>query len=62
MKTFLKWTLFVLFTVAAIAAGTYCLAQYFNSQSPSSDEEEKSQTGKAIAKSFNRHYTKLNLS
>ena len=61
MKNILKWTFLVLAAVAAMAAGMYCLAQYFDSKELSSDEEAQSHRDKPANKAHNRHYTKLTL-
>lgn len=62
MKKIIQWTVFVLVAVAAMAAGMYCLAQCLDSKEPSSGKEAKDASGKSSAKSFTRHYIKLNLS
>ena len=61
MKNILKWTLLILGAAIAIAAGMYCLAQYLDSKEQPDDSDTDKMTFKNVSKSFNRHYTKLNL-
>ena len=61
MKNILKWTLIILIAVVAMAAGMFCLAQYLDTKKPADDKTDYS-ASKPITKTFNRHYTKLNLS
>lgn len=60
MKKIIKWTLFILIASAAMAAGMFALAQYLDSKEPEEEASEKLNF-KSVSKSFNRHYTKLNL-
>lgn len=62
MKKFLKWTLFILAVAAAVAAGMYYLAQYPDFEEASFRQKPMNKAGRAVAKSLNRHYTKLTLS
>jgi len=62
MKKIFKWTLFVLIATAAMAAGMYYLAQYLDSKEPAGDDVSHEKAHKSVSKTFNRHYTKLNLS
>lgn len=61
MKNILKWTLFILTASVALAAGMYCLAEYFDSKETNDADDTEKKTYHSVSKSFNRHYTKLNL-
>lgn len=61
MKNIFKWTLFILTASVALAAGMYCLAEYFDSKETNDTDDTEKQTYNSVSKSFNRHYTKLNL-
>lgn len=61
MKKIIKWTLFILIASAAMAAGMFALAQYLDSKEPTEDSSTDKNAFKSVSKSFNRHYTKLNL-
>lgn len=61
MKNILKWTLFILTASVALAAGMYCLAEYFDSKETNDTDNTEKKTYKSASKSFNRHYTKLTL-
>lgn len=61
MKNILKWTLFILTASVALAAGMYCLAEYFDSKEANDTDNTEKKTYKSVSKSFNRHYTKLTL-
>lgn len=61
MKNILKWTLIILIAVVAMVAGMFFLAQYFDTKKPADNNADGS-SPKPITKTFNRHYTKLNLS
>jgi len=64
MKNILKWTLFILIASVAMAAGMFCLAQYFDSKEGDCDcgGNCDCKASKPAKKAFTRHYTKLNLS
>ena len=64
MKNILKWTLFILIASVAMAAGMFCLAQYFDSKESDCDcgGNYDCKASKPAKKAFTRHYTKLNLS
>lgn len=62
MKNILKWTFIILIAVVAMAAGMFCLARYFDTKDAACDNSADCNTAKPITKTFNRHYTKLNLS
>jgi len=63
MKHILKWTLFILIASVAMAAGMFCLAQYFDSKECSCGSEcNCKKADRPAKKAFTRHYTKLNLS
>jgi len=61
MKNIIKWTLFILIASVAMAAGMFCLAQYFDSKECDCQGACDCNAGKPAKKVFNRHYTKLNL-
>lgn len=61
MKKIIKWTLFILIASAAMAAGMFALAQYLDSKEPEKEPDSEKMNFKSVSKSFNRHYTKLNL-
>lgn len=61
MKNILKWTLFILTASVVLAAGMYCLAEYFDSKETNDTDNTEKKTYKSVSKSFNRHYTKLTL-
>lgn len=61
MKKIIKWTLFILIASAAMAAGMFALAQYLDSKDPEKEADSEKMNFKSVSKSFNRHYTKLNL-
>lgn len=62
MKNILKWTLFILIASVAMAAGMFCLAQYFDSKECDCESTCNCKADKPGKKAFTRHYTKLNLS
>lgn len=61
MKNILKWTLFILIASVAMAAGMFCLAQYFDSKECDCKGNCNCKADKPVKKAFSRHYTKLNL-
>lgn len=61
MKKIIKWTLFILIASAAMAAGMFALAQYLDSKELEKEPDSEKMNFKSVSKSFNRHYTKLNL-
>ena len=65
MKNILKWTFIILIAAVAMAAGMFCLAQYFDTKECDcgcGSDCECNKTDKPVKKVFSRHYTKLNLS
>jgi hypothetical protein len=44
-----------------MAAGMFALAQYLDSKEPEKEPNSEKMNFKSVSKSFNRHYTKLNL-
>lgn len=64
MKNILKWTLFILIASVAMAAGMFCLAQYFDSKECNygCGSNCDCKATRPSRKAFTRHYTKLNLS
>ncbi len=64
MKNILKWTLFILIAAVAMAAGMFCLAQYFDTKECDCDcgDNCNCKAPNPAKKAFTRHYTKLNLS
>ena len=61
MKNIIKWTLFILIASVAMAAGMFCLAQYFDSKECDCKGACDCKADKPAKKAFTRHYTKLNL-
>ncbi len=62
MKNVLKWTLIILIAAVAMAAGMFCLAQYFDSKEcDCGDSCDCKKADKPVKNVFTRHYTKLNL-
>lgn len=62
MKNIIKWTLLILIAAVAMAAGMFCLAQYFDSKECDCEGTCDCNAGQPVKKAFTRHYTKLNLS
>lgn len=61
MKNFIKWTLIILTAASALAVGMYYLTSYFAKKDADYCDKSACKSGNSITKTFNRHYTKLNL-